>query len=874
MLKSPPDFLPTPRWDVLWSAARFTAAITILAMLAACGKPSDPTVTTPPSPPDATPRTDLQRVELPNAGFEDGEASWKLDAARSIASVTPEAAAAGTQGLRLDSPQNDKGVTLASARLPVEPGLAYRLTWQARVLSGTGTNVFLRFFDAAGKELQRDEGRISAEKGRGWMPYRIQAIPPENTASLDVFIQRPGFRTPNYQIDLDAFELASLPIPTDPPWPGTYKIRATETARLTAADVVGPDGRVYPDFTWAGVPGGIPQVSVALRLEELGAKPGADISGLLETAAAQVAATGGGAVLIGEGTYHLDAPVIVLHDNVVFRGAGSGKTKLLFRYRVPMGEIRFFRLAPDQEVGMNGAIEFHANPKNLVGLELRSGERSLSKRERRDHWGNTFSLRISGSQAIGTLGEGTHPFTAIAEYSDGRRVEQTISLRLVRSAAGDPLPNQLGAISFVGRGPTGPQIPLKATAERGSRTLGLAAGHGLAVGDKISLVAPASERWKQLVGHSSHWDIQAQNFYEITAVDESSVTLSQPLRVTFLVEDAPTVQKVRLVQGGGVEGLLVEQIEVPDQGPRGPVIRETIWHAIEDLWTSGIITHFAWGCWMKDVTVRNTGRNSAYFLMSKHIEVRDCLFDEAIFKGGGGTGYVGFDRTWDSLIDTIEVRGMRHAPNNQWNAAGNVVRNSRFLGSDGQWHAGWTLENLYENNFIDARGKGGSYGHGLYASGPTSGIHGPQGPRNVVYNNDIVSRKDGLHMLGGNEAWMVLFNRFQIENGRAVYAREKSFDHIIANNVFILTRAVTPPVFLGADSAGVELVDNAFYGVTPPLVGFAGGKNKLLVDKGNVAEPVIPDPLPARPSPPVPSIYQWQMDNLAAIRARQAESQP
>ena len=44
-------------------------------------------------------------------------------------------------------------------------------------------------------------------------------------------------------------------------WPGQYKIAPWESSRLTAADVVGPDGIVYPDFTGVGVTGGIPDVN-------------------------------------------------------------------------------------------------------------------------------------------------------------------------------------------------------------------------------------------------------------------------------------------------------------------------------------------------------------------------------------------------------------------------------------------------------------------------------------------------------------------------------------------------------------------------------------------------------------------------------------
>ena len=47
------------------------------------------------------------------------------------------------------------------------------------------------------------------------------------------------------------------------PWPHQYRIRPEQKDRLTAADVVGPDGIVYPNWTLCGVQGGIPKVEVA-----------------------------------------------------------------------------------------------------------------------------------------------------------------------------------------------------------------------------------------------------------------------------------------------------------------------------------------------------------------------------------------------------------------------------------------------------------------------------------------------------------------------------------------------------------------------------------------------------------------------------------
>jgi len=42
-----------------------------------------------------------------------------------------------------------------------------------------------------------------------------------------------------------------------PPWQGQYKIKPEQKVRFTAADVVGPDGIVYPNWTKCGVQGGM-----------------------------------------------------------------------------------------------------------------------------------------------------------------------------------------------------------------------------------------------------------------------------------------------------------------------------------------------------------------------------------------------------------------------------------------------------------------------------------------------------------------------------------------------------------------------------------------------------------------------------------------
>lgn len=701
--------------------------------------------------------------------------------------------------------------------------------------------------------------------------------PPAARVQQSVVLPRFLSRLLRGTLGIQLFLTAAAPLlANQAPWPGTYKIAPFDRSRLTEADVVGPSGKVFPDFTYAGVPGGIPSIPV---VRTLSVSPGQNISTLIEQAAAEVGAAGGGAIQLPEGTFNLESPVFISANDVVLRGEGADKTRLLFTYRVPAGELIFFRLQPGQTIGPSALIEIQANPRDLVALELRSGPVSdptavtFSRRVRADHWGNTFSLRISAGTVTSQLGTGVRTVTGVAEYSNGARIERSITLNIIANGPFESFPQQLAAINFIGRGNTSNPILLAADGLRGRRTIRLPAGHGFTVGQRLSIEAPASTRWRELVGHTPTWNIQAQNFHEVIAVSGQEITLNQPLRHDFLVTDGAFVRRIQTISGVGVEDLALEQVVVPGQPAPGPVDPLTLWHAIDDVWTSGITTSFAWGAWMRGVTVENPGRHPAYFLLSKHVEVRDCTFISSLFKGGGGTAYVGFDRTWDSLMENISATDVRHGPNLQWNASGNVIRNGRFLRTDAQWHAGWTLENLFENNIIDARGTNGSYGHAFYASGPSSSAHGPQGPRNVVYNNDVIGRLDGLHMLGGNEGWLILHNRFDVGNGsvngRAVYAQEKSFDHIIEGNVFILRRRMSPAVALGADSVGIELVNNAFFGVNAPLVSFAGPGVSLARDSGNTQSTSVPATTPSRPTPAVPSIFQWQRDNLAIVRRQQ-----
>jgi hypothetical protein len=189
----------------------------------------------------------------------------------------------------------------------------------------------------------------------------------------------------------------------------------------------------------------------------------------------------------------------------------------------------------------------------------------------------------------------------------------------------------------------------------------------------------------------------------------------------------------------------------------------------------------------------------------------------------------------------------------QWSASGNVIRNSVFHGSDAQWHAGWTSENLFENCRVEAAGQHGTYGNGGWASPPSDKAHGPEGPRNCVYACDLEAPKCGLWLGGMNEGWLILYNRI-VAAGPGIHAKQSSFDHTIRGNAISLSQPKQPAVHLAtADCTGVEIEGNRVYGGSGQVVGGAG---RPLVERDNQLLPAAKE-IP-RPAPPVPSIFEWQ----------------
>lgn len=777
---------------------------------------------------------------VPNGGFEQGMQGWKFGGRSMMAAVSQEQAATGRSSLKITDNDDKDGSDVTSSAIPLKAPGHYTLHGKAFPVSGSGLGIYLRLLDRNGRKLPGDDTMRSAPvtpTGK-WVPFTLEFEALAPAAFVQIWIHSYGSaRVAAY---LDDFSLVkSEPKLAKPPWPGTYKIRLEEKDRLTAADVVGPDGIAYPDWRYAGVPGGIPRVPVVAKIEDFGgrADDGGDDSTALQKGAEAVGRKGGGALLLGPGIYHLDRPVLITQDGVVIRGAGMEKTRLVFRYAAPPGGVGFLSPSPNSIMTPVTWIEIHAAPKGLKALRLEVDGKLVSQAVSNLHWGGTFSLRTSGASVLNKLKNrsGQHKLKATAEYGDGRRVDSEISVSAGNTTGAElsRIPSQIGAVMFAGAASTGSRKLLAQDGRRGNKEIVLSDTKGLASGEAIRLRAPATERWNTLVKNACQWGDYRRYDFRIEQVAGNKVSLNQSLRFDFPIADGSYAEKIQPIRRCGVEELSLEQVN--------------------ELWTSGFLFSNAWECWARGVTVKKAGRFPLYFLSSKWCEIRDSVCDDAWYHGGGGTAYVGWEHSCDCLMENMTTYRMRHAPCVQWAASGNVIRKSKFHGSDGQWHSGWTNENLFELCDIDAKPYKGAYGYGLWASPPEDQAHGPNGPRNVVYNCTVRSPKTGLWMGGMNENWLILYNRFEAGSGPAIFARTASFDHVIRGNVFVVADPKQPALQLAtADCVGIELLDNTLVGGNGRI---SGGAGKPSVDRQNQVKPAGSS-LAIQPA--VPSIFEWQ----------------
>lgn len=641
-----------------------------------------------------------------------------------------------------------------------------------------------------------------------------------------------------------AAEPADAPSGPSAPTAGTGEVREASippqgVARLNALEFIGSDGIVYPDFTHAGIPGGIPVVPEAAQvaLTDAMREGREDISSAVQAAVAEAAARGGGAVLLPGGTFLLAKPLVIRDSGIVLRGAGRDRTRIRFDY--PMGEDGFVWVTPaenDDTLRPTDMITVHYDTQRMSEVSLWVNGRKVTSLKPDASGGDRFWIQFPVWKNPGAFKpDVTNDITVRVDRFDGQnRVSKRTVLYDTQDngrRGGVRVPSQVASIHFIGDHRLGSLDPARVrgpVARGDTRVTVLAPLPLLAAGDMVVLEAPASTAFLADI-RSDRKDIPRAQAFVVAGVENDVVHFTQPVRQDFAADDAISLTRLDPIRRSGLESLTLE-------------------HARKQ-WVNGISFDSAQECWIKDVAVIKPGRNPAGFSRSKNCTMEDCFFDDKWFGGGGGTGYLGFGYAWDCLMDRVEARNLRHAPNFQSAASGNVVRRSNFFSSDINFHMQWAPENLIELCEIDARRGTGSYGYGVFAQTADNTMHGPGGgPRNVIWGNRISSPRAGAYFGGSNRGWIVAYNRFEVGDGPGVQQRFGSVGHQFRGNVFRLGSASSPGFLFEDDQHGDSVYrDNIVTGAGelasgPGSEAVDGGENKTLAADATAPEVDLPFP--------------------------------
>lgn len=772
------------------------------------------------------------------SGFEDGLQNWELPPGRAQVSVS-DIAASGKKAaeVRFDpagKPEKQHRGVLWSKKIPLSRGI-YRVTGKIQLAEGYGATVGIEFYNARNRKIGNNGfhyGSAPASKD-AWIKVDFKGA----AYSGDTSYARVKLYIPHsikQVIRLDDIRLEALPVTAaPPPWQPQYKIRPEEKAKLTAADFPGPDGIVYPDFTYAGARKDVLN-QAGKTVIQLAVKSGDDLYEPLRKAIDSLPADGG-TVKIPAGEFKMAKMLTITKDFVTLEGAGVDRTKIDFTYDTGDGRVDLYGIENGSRIAPKQPIHLYARPAGLRALKLEVDGKEFGRFTRGLHSGNA-SFYVKNLPA--SVKPGKHKLRGIAEYQSGETFTTEAEVTVDKTCR-PTLPPQAprGFIAFQGKGFRYKDYRIAKDGVRGAFSVEVQAkDHPFRAGDIVVLRALETPARRAVTGNACNWGNFRSTHLFVEKVEGRKLTFNQPLRLDYPVADLSFVRKFDIIRGGRIAGMTLE--------------------TKFDYWVSSVTFEYAADCVAENLKVIRCGRNPVYGTHAKFCSILNCEFDGSWFNGGGGTAYVGWDTCSDSLIDGIVTRRMRHAPVVQWGASGNVIRNGTFYHCDAQWHAGWSTENLFENCTVisDTREYGG-YGNIFWASAPEDGAHGPNGPRNVVYNCDGSSISDAVYLGGMNENWIFAWNRFRAKNGVGFFLKTSSFDHILKGNTVILEDKTSPfLLFATPDCGGVELIDNLFSGGNGKLY---DGLHKPFLEKGNRIIPL--DTSLPRPRPAVPSLYEWQL---------------
>lgn len=572
-------------------------------------------------------------------------------------------------------------------------------------------------------------------------------------------------------------------------WPRQYLIDPWEADRLTAADVVGPDGIVYPDWTGVGVEEGIPII------DPLSPPPGYTVFDVARYGAD------------GNDSKNDDAAVTrALADALA--GAAAGKKSILY---FPAGT---FYLNTPLTIDRNGVVVAGAGKtRTVIKLNAVTGAGSLFRFQTGAVWGGSVYLSAAG---LLSRGSSTAVFTkdpAAAGYS------------------------------------TGAWVRIVAT-------------------DASSATDTMRARYSNPAAHIEYsdpfWHFGRVFVARITAIDSAarSVTFDRTFTHDYFPDEAPQMRRIStsMLEHCGLQDMTIETLSGDG---KVPPLDAAQFQRAANCWIKGVrfVKSRDW-----PMSVNNDSR--------VRFEIRDCDFWGTWAEiNNGSKAYLGWTQAdMDCLMEGCAARDLRHMAIFQM-ASRCVIRNCDFSGGSvhsPQLHGRFPHENLVEGctfrDYTSPRGK-----TAFITDPATSLVHGPNGPRNVFYNNRIESGSASMIFGGASENQIVVYNRVrasgrdaQVDALPPVWASDRTFDTIIRGNIFDCLPGSPVMNLEDPTCTGWRVCDNVFYNSNGQL--WAGPADLEVNDNNRFHAGALPTDKTPEPHPEAGSIYLWQKTNAAHSR--------
>ncbi|MEV5952657.1 glycosyl hydrolase family 28-related protein [Streptomyces sp. NPDC051987] len=272
-----------------------------------------------------------------------------------------------------------------------------------------------------------------------------------------------------------------------------------------------------------------------------------DCAPAINRAIAAAARAGGGTVTIPPGTFRIDGLILLGHDHVVLRGAGSGRTTLYATKNLT-------ELIGPYGSRYGGTKSAWSWAGGLIWLAPQARWDSL-----------TAAIRAQAWPFEGWTGNKRDEWAQLTPVEPARQGDRTVTVT-------DPSRLSPGRL-----------VLLRVADDTAHTLLQHMSGGG---------PGPAAYSWEDKTKLLSYvpyeWPVR------VTAVRGRRVTLERPLPLDLRPEWNPQfTTHVRELTGSGVEGLTLDVMETP-QSPH-----------LLDKGYNGVVLQCAYDCWVDDVTVRN-----------------------------------------------------------------------------------------------------------------------------------------------------------------------------------------------------------------------------------------------------------------------------